>query len=82
MVPGVHKCPWFWAQHFHAVQIDYAGCVPLLDQGQDYCYTALALNRVSRSKQAQGNNGFLQSGIIPAWAAWQFDFYTVKSLKS
>ena len=31
---------------------------------------------------AQGNNGFLQSGIIAAWAAWRFDFYTVKSLKS
>ena len=29
----------------------------------------------------QGNNSFLQSGIIAACAAWRFDFYTVKSLK-
>ena len=27
-------------------------------------------------------NRFFQSGIIAAWAAWRFDFYTVKSLKS
>ena len=31
---------------------------------------------------AQGNYGFFRTGIIAAWAAWRFDFYTVKSLKS
>ena len=40
------------------------------------------LNNMPPARVAQGNNGFLQSGIIPAWAAWRFDFYTVKSLKS
>ena len=52
------------------------------DSGNTALLVAMCATVGQYTSLAQGNNGFFRSGIIAAWAAWRFDFYTVKSLKS